>query len=57
MLLVIIRCYLSGFINVTSGVTFVPRCKGDSVRTVCVALRLKIIEILIISYYLCWMSL
>ena len=28
-------CYLSGFINVNSGVTFVPRCEGESVRTVC----------------------
>ena len=28
-------CYLSGFINVNFGVTFVTRCEGGSVRTVC----------------------
>ena len=28
-------CYSSGFINVISGVTFVPWCEVDSVRTVC----------------------
>ena len=35
----------------------VPRCEGDSVRTVCVSFRLKSTEILIMSYNLCWMSL
>ena len=44
------------FINVTSGVTLSHGVKV-TVCTPCVALRLKITEILIMSYYLSWMSL
>jgi hypothetical protein len=49
-------CYSSTFINVISGDTL-SHCVKVTVCALCVALRLKIIVILIMSYNLSWMSL